>query len=116
MYHLVCKPLAEMSARHRVVPSEPMLTYVSSLCMAEHRFRVGDLVRVQGSVCKQPSAGATNVVALNRSSGIHQVTRLLPGPLDAEPLYQVRAGSAEREHVVKESELIPAVYFPQPRR
>ncbi len=97
-------------------PAEPGLTYVSSLCMAGHRFRVGDLVRVQVSVCKQPSAGVTNVVTLGRSSGIHEVTRLLPVSSDGEPLYQIRGGGGQRERVVRESEITPAVHFPQPRR
>ncbi len=98
------------------VPAEPVLAYVSSLSMAGHRFRVGDLVRVQVSVCKQPSAGVTNVVTLGRSSGIHEVTRLLPVSSDGEPLYQIRGGGGQRERVVRESELPPAVYLPQPRR
>ena len=95
--------------------AEPRLTYVGSLSMAEHRFRVGDLVRVQGSISKQPDAWAANVVTLSRSSGIHEVTRLLPLSLDGEPLYQVRGSGGQRERVVRESELAPAVHFPQPR-
>ena len=84
--------------------------------MAEHRFRLGDLVRVQVSITKQLNAEATNVVSLSRSSGIHEVTRLLPMSRDGEPLYQVRGGGGQRERVVRESELAPAVYDPQPRR
>jgi hypothetical protein len=91
------------------------LSYVGFLSMAEHRFRVGDLVRVQVSISQQPNAGTANVVALNRSSGIHEVTRLLPTQSGAEPLYQVRGSGGQRERVVRESELIAAVHSPQPR-
>lgn len=82
--------------------------------MAEHRFRVGELVRVQVSVSAQPGAGRTNVVALNRSSGIHEVTRLLPVRWDAEPLYQVKGSGGQRERVIRESEIVSVVRFPQP--
>ncbi len=83
--------------------------------MAEHRYRVGDLVRVQVSVGRQPNARGSNIVALNRSSGIHEVTRLLPAPSGGEPLYQVRGSGGQRESVVSESQLIPASRPPLPR-
>ena len=86
------------------------------LRMAEHRYRVGDLVRVQVSVSKQPNARGSNIVALNRSSGIHEVTRLLPAPSGGEPLYQVRGSGGQRESVVSEGQLIPASRPPLPRR
>jgi hypothetical protein len=86
------------------------------LRMAEHRYRVGDLVRVQVSVSKQPNARGSNIVALNRSSGIHEVTRLLPAPSGGEPLYQVRGSNGQPDRVVRESELIPASHCHQPRR
>ena len=95
--------------------AEPGLSYVGFLSMAEHRFRVGDLVRVQVSISQQPNAGTANVVALNRSSGIHEVTRLLPTRSGSEPLYQVKGSGGQRERVLRESELIAAVHSPQPR-
>jgi hypothetical protein len=107
--------LAGSSSRQLASLAELGLTYVGWISMAEYRFRVGDLVRVQVSVSKQPNARATNVVTLNRSSGIHEVTRLLPVPSGAEPLYQVKGCGGQRECVVRESELIPATRAPQPR-
>jgi hypothetical protein len=83
--------------------------------MAEHRFKVGDLVRVQVSISKQPDAETANVATLSRSSGIHKVTRLLLMSLDGEPLYQVRGSGGQRESVVRESQLTSATHFPQPR-
>lgn len=82
--------------------------------MAEHQFRVGDLVHVQVSSTTQPDAGATNIVTFNRSSGIHLVTRLLAVRWDAEPLYQVKGSGSQRERVVRESEIIFVVPFPLP--
>ena len=82
--------------------------------MAEHRFRVGDLVRVQVSVSTQPGAGATNIVTFNRSSGIHEVIRLLPVRWNAEPLYQVKGSGGQRERVVRERDIVSVVRFPQP--
>ncbi len=99
-----------------ISPVEPGLTYVGSPSMAEHRFRVGDLVRVQVSARTQLGAGTTNIVTFNRSSGIHEVTRLLPAPSGGEPLYQVRGSGGQRESVVSESQLIPASRPPLPRR
>jgi hypothetical protein len=81
--------------------------------MAERRFKVGDLVRVQ--VGKRPNAGATNAVSLKRPSGIYEVTRLLPGLSKGQSLYQIRGSGGQPEFVVRESELTSAVHFLQPR-
>lgn len=84
--------------------------------MAEHRFRVGDLVRVWVSVSTQPSEGAIDVIAKNHISGLYEVTRLLPELPSGEPQYRVKGCSGQGERVVRESQLASAVHFPQPRR
>ncbi len=92
------------------------LTYVGWLCMAEHRFRVGDLVRVQVGVGAKPDKGSLEAASCNRPSGIHEVTRLLPSMGNGELQYLIKGCAGQPERIIGEGQLTPAVHFPQPRR
>src|SRR4051812_1222872 len=57
-------PIAS-SAQARMQPFESeelKLTYVGWLCMTEHQFKVGDLVRVWVSVNARPGEGAVDAI------------------------------------------------------
>jgi len=84
--------------------------------MAGHRFKVGDLVRVQVGVGPRPDTGKLGDVARTRPSGIHEVIRLLPSMVDGEPRYLLKGCAGQPERIMRESELASAVHFPQPRR
>jgi hypothetical protein len=84
--------------------------------MTGHRFKVGDLVRVQAGVDPKPDKGKLDEVAGIRPSGIHEVTRLLPSMVDGEPQYLIKGCAGQPERIMRESELASAVHFPQPRR
>ena len=101
---------------------EPGLTYVGSFSMAEHRYTVGDLVRVQGSVAVglQSVQGTLDQLSSRRLKGIYEITRLLPGPDNGTPQYQVRScddqvHGDQASYVVLESQLI-ALPTPPPLR
>jgi hypothetical protein len=84
--------------------------------MAEHRFRVGDLVRVWVSVNARPGEGAVDAITNNHISGIHEVICLLPLMGNGEPQYRIKCCADRGERVVRESQLASAVHFPQSRR
>jgi hypothetical protein len=98
------------------------ISYVGSIDMAEHRFRVGDLVRVRASAAVSASLGVQRTAAIvdglarSRTDGLHEVTRLLPELSDGEPQYRIKGCNGRPERVVRESELTPAAYSAQPRR
>jgi hypothetical protein len=68
--------------------------------MAQHQFKVGDLVRI-GGVHARPM-------------GIFEVAACLP-KVDSEAQYRIKGGGDSSERVLQESQLIRAVQ-PQPRR
>ena len=76
--------------------------------MAEHRYTIGDLVRVRVRAGMQSvdvgrfSAGIND----NQFSGIHEIMGLLPELLNGEPQYQIRSCTDQADYVVRESELI----------
>jgi hypothetical protein len=84
--------------------------------MAEHRFRVGDLVRVGAGVDAKPDKSSFAAGSCNHPSGIHEVTRLLPSMGSGEPQYLIKGCSGQPERNIGESQLTSAVHFPQPRR
>lgn len=84
--------------------------------MAEHRFKVGDLVRVQVGISLKPAKGSLDAVTCNRPSSIHEVTRLLPSMGNGEPQYLIKGCAGQPERIIGESQLTSAVYVPQPRR
>ena len=101
---------------------EPGLTYVGSFSMAEHRYTVGDLVRVQGSVAvgMHSVEGTLDQLSSRRLKGIYEITRLLPGLDSGAPRYQVRScddqvHGDQASYVVLESQLI-ALPTPPPLR
>ena len=61
--------------------------------MAEHRFKVGQVVRTRKSV------------ALNTSKGDYEVRHLLPPLIDGKPLYRIRHKTNGTDHVVGQSEI-----------
>lgn len=74
------------------------LRTIDLLDMTEHRYTIGDLVRVRASVSVEPSHGPAN--------GIYEVTSLLPELVSGEPQYQVTSCVDQANHVVRESQLI----------
>jgi hypothetical protein len=76
--------------------------------MAEHRYTIGDLVRVRVRAGMQSvdvgrfSAGIND----NQFSGIHEIMGLLPELLNGEPQYQIRSCTDQADHIVRESQLI----------
>jgi hypothetical protein len=90
--------------------------------MVEHRYTVGDLVRVQGSVgvSMHSVEGTLDQLSSRRLKGIYEITRLLPGPDNGTPQYQVRScddqvHGDQASYVVLESQLI-ALPTPPPLR
>ncbi len=86
--------------------------------MAEHRYTIGDLVRVRENLSAHPVGRFR--VELNDNKpigvgiGIHEITRLLPELLNGEPQYQITSLGDRADHVVREVQLI-ALPLP-PRR
>jgi hypothetical protein len=91
------------------------LTYVGWLCMTEHQFKIGDLVRVGERQCKA-GEGAADAITKNHISGIYEVSGLPPSMGNGEPQYRIKCCADRGERVVRESQLASAVHFPQPRR
>jgi hypothetical protein len=95
-------------------------TYVGSLSMAEHRYRIGDLVRVQGSVgvSLHSVEGNLDQLSSNRLKGVYEISRLLPELDNGTPQYQIRscgdqAHGDQASYVVPETQLI-ALPLPPP--
>ncbi len=83
--------------------------------MAEYRFRVGDLVRLQIGIL--PKEGATVVDGTFKPlKGIYEVTDVVPVRVGEEPRYRVRGLSSQAERVVGASFLVPVVRPVEPRR
>lgn len=88
---------------------------IDLLDMTEHRYTVGDLVRVRASVSTQPFQDSPNRLNHSRANGIYEITSLLPELASGEPQYQVTSCVDQAEHVVRESQLI-ASPLPPPFR
>jgi hypothetical protein len=95
-------------------------TYVCSLSMAEHRYKIGDLVRVQGSVgvSLHSVEGNLDQLSSNRLKGVYEISRLLPELDNGTPQYQIRscgdqAHGDQASYVVPETQLI-ALPLPPP--
>jgi len=84
--------------------------------MGEHRFKVGDLVRVWVSVDARPGEGVIDATAKNHFSGIYEVTSLIPSTDDGEPHYRIKCCADWGQRIVRESQFVSAVHFPQSRR
>ncbi len=83
--------------------------------MAQHRFKVGDLVRMGGGASANPGEALLDAIAHNRPAGIFEVIACLP-EVDGEAQYRIRGGDDHRERIVRESQLVSAVRPPQLRR
>jgi hypothetical protein len=73
--------------------------------MAGHRYSVGDLVRVQGSVSIHPVEGFVDQLKHQRLAGIYEITRLLP-ELNGQPQYQIKSFPDGPTYVMRESQLV----------
>lgn len=81
--------------------------------MVEHRYRIGDLVRVQGSVGVNLHSveGNLDQLSSNRLKGVYEISRLLPELDNGTPQYQIRscgdqAHGDQASYVVPETQLI----------
>jgi hypothetical protein len=95
-------------------------TYVGSFSMAEYRFGIGDLVRVQiGILPKEGGALVEETFTLEETfklfNGMYRVIRLVPVLVGDEPRYRIRGCYGQPERVVEQSFLTPIAAFPQPR-
>lgn len=82
--------------------------------MADYRFKIGELVRVQIGIL--PRAGGALVDGTSKSlDGIYRVTHLLPRLVTDEPRYRIKGCYGQPERVVEESFLTPVAPFVQPR-
>ena len=82
------------------------LRNIELLDMTEHRYTIGDLVRVRASVSVQPVQGSPNRPDHSRANGIYEVSSLLPELVSGEPQYQVTGCVDQASYVVRESQLI----------
>jgi hypothetical protein len=79
---------------------------VGSLGMTEHRYTIGDLVRVRTNVSMQAVQGSLKRPDRNGTNGIYEITSLLPELGSGEPQYQVTSCVDQADYVVRESQLI----------
>ena len=86
------------------------------LAMTEHRYTIGDLVRVRASVSVRPVQGSPKRPDHSRVNGIYEVTSLLPELVSGEPQYQVTSCVDQANYVVRESQLIACPLPPPFRR
>ncbi len=82
--------------------------------MAEYRFGIGDLVRVQIGIL--PKEGGALVDGTSKSlDGIYRVTHFLPRLVTDEPRYRIKGCYGQPERVVEQHFLSPVAPFAQPR-
>ncbi len=79
---------------------------VGSLGMTEHRYTVGDLVRIRTNGSMQPVQGSLKRHDGNGTNGIYEITSLLPELASGEPQYQITSYVDQADCVVRESQLI----------
>ncbi len=82
--------------------------------MADYRFGIGDLVRVQIGIL--PKEGGALIDGTSKSlGGIYRVTHFLPSLVSDEPRYRIRGCYGQAERVVEQSFLTPVARFAQHR-
>ncbi len=82
--------------------------------MAEYRFGIGELVRVQiGILPKEGGASLEEIFKL--FNGMYRVIGLVPVLVGDEPRYRIRGCYGQPERVVEQSFLTPVAPFAQPR-
>ena len=94
--------------------SEPPLTCVSFPSMTQPRFTTGDLVRVHAVSGLSTTQAFMDALARNSVSGIYEVTAVLLKGF-GQPQYRVKRGDGTPELIVRENQLVPAIYRPQPK-
>ena len=75
--------------------------------MAQHRFKVGDLVRVLAGASASQGEAFLDALGHNRPTGIFEVTACLP-ETGGEAQYRIKGGDDGSERVVRESQLATA--------
>ena len=75
--------------------------------MAEHRFHIGDLVRVQDPASPKPADAFVDAILRSSMLGIYEVTSLLPDAR-GEPQYRLKGIAGWLERAVRESQMAPA--------
>jgi hypothetical protein len=83
--------------------------------MTLYRFKVGDRVRIGGSLRPRLGEGFLDGIIEERPEGVFEITRLMPELDDGEPQYRVKGADGQNDRLVPESRLVPASK-PQPRR
>ncbi len=82
--------------------------------MAEYRYKVGELVRVQ--IGTSPQEGGSSLEGIFKSfNGMYRVIRFVPVLVGDEPRYRIKGCFGQAERVVEESFLTPATRLVQPR-
>jgi hypothetical protein len=90
---------------------------IGSLGMTEHRYAVGDLVRVRTDVIVQPVQGSLKRPDGNSTKSIYEISRLLPELVSGEPQYEIINCADGATYVIRESQLVALPSPPpQPRR
>lgn len=95
------------------VKPERQLTYVGFSDMGWPRFRVGDRVQVQAVSVLSTAEAFMDPVAREIAYGVYEVTAVLPDVF-GHSRYWIRQDDYER--VVREAQLDPVEWVPQPRR
>src|ERR671921_461316 len=76
------------------------LTYVGLLGMADYRFGIGELVRVQ--IGTSPKEGGTSLEEISKLfNGMYRVIRLVPVLVGDEPRYRIKGCYGQPERVVE---------------
>ena len=82
--------------------------------MAEYRFGIGELVRVQIGII--PREGRASVDGSSKPlNRIYRVTQFMPSLVTDEPRYRIKGCYGQPERVVEQSFLTPVAPFAQPR-
>ena len=75
--------------------------------MRQHRFKVGDRVRVLAGASASQGEAFLDALGHNRPTGIFEVTACLP-ETNGEAQYRIKGGDDGSERVVRESQLAAA--------
>ncbi len=75
--------------------------------MRQHRFKVGDRVRVLAGASASQGEAFLDALGHNRPTGIFEVTACLP-EIHSEPRYRIKGGDDGSERVVRESQIAAA--------
>ena len=82
--------------------------------MAQHRFKVGDLVRIGGTASANQGETFMDARVHARPTGIFEVMACLP-EVDGEAQYRIKGGDDQSQRIVRESQLVLAARKPSAR-